>query len=370
MISSMKTPMKSILSIVILLFLGLLYQPVHAQSVNPGDILLGGAADANLLLEEYFKPFGIGFGDGLNSGWFTSPKPHQKYGFDLRFGATAAIVPDFDRFFNIDQVPLQNLKHLGGPNETPTFFGDESPGSVLGETYTNPETGLEEELYSFNMPIGIDVPYVVTPMAQLTIGLIRDTDISFRFVPNITVADDYDAGLFGFGFQHGLSQWIIPDSEKLDISVQFGYTNFRSGIRYRVAPDGGPDIENNFDRSTWDDQNMKMKSKAITSTLLFGRQMKIISFYGGIGLQNSLTTLDVNGSYPLVIPQDQDEYEPGGPTRRIFRVDDPVNLDFKNSTRLHYLVGTRIRVATLTLSASYTFARYNNLNVGFGVSFR
>tara|TARA_R100001143_G_scaffold63604_1_gene73783 strand:- start:44156 stop:45268 length:1113 start_codon:yes stop_codon:yes gene_type:complete len=370
MLRTLKVHLKSTISLLVLLIIGINPYTTTAQSINPGDILRGGTADANLLLEEYFRPFGIGFGDGLNSGWFTSPKPHQKYGFDFRIGATAAIVPDFDRFFRVDQIPLQNLKLLEGPNETPTFFGDDSPGARLGDTYINPETGVEEELYSFDMPIGVDFPYVVTPIAQLSFGLIRDTDISIRFVPKITIANDYDTALFGLGVQHGLSQWLIPEYDKLDLSVQFGYTKFGSTIRYRVDPDPDSDVENNLPRSTWDDQNMRLESDAMTSTLLFGRQMKIISFYGGIGVQKSVTTLNVNGSYPLIIPQDESEYEPGGPTRRIFRIDDPVDLEFVNATRLHYLIGTRIRVATITLSASYTFARYNNLNVGFGVSFR
>ncbi len=370
MLRTIKDHIKSTFSLLVILSIGIISQTATAQSINPGDILRGGTADANLLLEEYFRPFGIGFGDGLNSGWFTSPKPHQKYGFDFRIGATAAVVPKFDRFFRIDQIPLQNLKVLEGPNETPTFFGDDTPGARLGETFINPETGAEEELYAFDMPIGVDVPYVVTPMAQLSFGLIYDTHVSFRFVPKITIANDYDTALFGFGVQHGLSQWLIPESEKLDISVQFGYTKFGSTIRYRVDPDADSDVENNFPRSTWDDQNMRLEADAMTGTLLFGRQMKIVSFYGGIGLQQSTTNLNVNGSYPLIIPQSEEEYEPGGPTRRIFRIDDPVDLDFVNSPRLHYLVGTRIRVATITLSASYTFARYNNLNIGFGVSFR
>lgn len=370
MLSYLKNHLKSVLSILILLCFGITSPPVTAQSINPGDILRGGTADANLLLEEYFRPFGVGFGDGLNSGWFTSPKPIQKYGFDFRIGATAAIVPKFDRLFRIDQVPLQNLQVLDGPTETPTFFGDDTPGAVVGETYINPQTGAEEELYSFDMPVGVDVPYVVTPIAQLSVGLVRDTHVSFRFVPKITIQNDYDIALFGFGVQHGLSQWLIPNSDKMDISVQFGFTNFGSTIRYRVDPDVNSDIENNLPRSTWDNQNMRLESNALTSTLLFGRQTKIITFYGGIGLQNSVTTLNVNGSYPLIIPQDPNEYEPGGPTRRLFRIDDPVNLEFANATRLHYLVGTRIRVATITLSAAYTFARYGNLNVGFGFSFR
>jgi len=370
MISSLKHYVKLLSSTCVILTLGVLYQPLNAQSVNPGDILRGGTADANLLLEEYFRPFGIGFGDGLNAGWFTSPKPHQKYGFDLRFGATAAVVPDLDRFFRIDRVPLQNLQILEGPTLTPTFFGDDTPGARVGETYINPETGQEEELYSFDMPIGIDVPYVVTPMAQLTIGLVRDTDITFRFVPKITIADDYDTALFGFGVQHGLSQWLNPDSDKLDISIQLGYTNFRSSIRYRVDPDADSDVENTFPRSTWDDQNMRLEATAFTSTLLIGRELRFVSFYGGVGFQNSITTFSVNGSYPIIIPQDANEYESGGPTRRIFRIDNPVDLEFVNETRLHYLVGGRVRAGGIALSATYTFASYNNLNVGIGFSFR
>jgi len=40
-----------------------------AQFEDSGEILRSGTNDANLLMEEYMKPFAKGFGAGLNSGW-------------------------------------------------------------------------------------------------------------------------------------------------------------------------------------------------------------------------------------------------------------------------------------------------------------
>lgn len=42
---------------------------VYSQDIHPEDIIKVGVEDSQTLLDAYLKPFRVGFGMGLNSGW-------------------------------------------------------------------------------------------------------------------------------------------------------------------------------------------------------------------------------------------------------------------------------------------------------------
>src|SRR5690554_3105424 len=117
-----KYPGKSlffILSIVCISFTGL--QTANAQIGDVGEILQSGADDASLLLNEYLKPFGTGFGAGLNSGWVNTAKPYKPFGIDLRVNVGAAVVPTAEQSFNARDMVFQNLEYISGsPAESQT----------------------------------------------------------------------------------------------------------------------------------------------------------------------------------------------------------------------------------------------------------
>ncbi|MEX2462752.1 MAG: DUF6588 family protein [Balneolaceae bacterium] len=363
--------MKTIITIFLVVLTAVSFPAkAEAQDIHPEDILRAGAGDAQILMGEYFKPFSIGFGNGLNAGWFTSPKPHQKYGFDFRISATAALVPNHDMIFDVEELNLNELELVDGPRRTPTLFGQDITPASLGSYYTNPETGQTEELFSFEMPPGLDFRYVITPMAQLTLGLIYDTDVTFRFFPSSTFENDFNVNMWGFGIQHGINQWYNPTNDKLDLSIQIGYTKINSTVYFDVEPEFEPNTEDNNPPSTWENQNSNFNSDGLTVNLLAGRQFKYFTAYGGLGFQKSGISIDVNGTYPTVEPVDPSEYTPGGPTKKITPVTDPFEMELRNNIRPQLLLGGRMRFATITLSATYTLAQYQSLNVGFGLSFR
>ncbi|NQZ77234.1 MAG: hypothetical protein HRT61_14205 [Ekhidna sp.] len=51
--------------------------------VDFGTFLEASAEDANTLLENYLRPAFLGFGYGINSGWYNTAKPHKLLGFDF-----------------------------------------------------------------------------------------------------------------------------------------------------------------------------------------------------------------------------------------------------------------------------------------------
>ena len=343
---------------------------LYAQDSNPGEILRSGANDANLLIEQYLGPIGPGLGAGLNSGWFTSPRAHRPLGFDFRVSSTFAAVPNIDQLINMDRLVFENLRVLDGPTLSPTLFGDETPGTRLGETFVNPETGEMMELYSFTMPKGIGFHYVVTPMAQFTLGLIRDTNITVRYLPPLTLNDDFKTSLRGFGFQHGLNQWLNQSPDAIDVSIHMGFTEISADFNYLVEPEEGSDIQNPHPSSTWEGQGMAVRSSAFTSSLILGKQMRVLSLYGGFGFQQAKTNVRAVGAYPAAIPLGPNEYTPGGPNRTIEIVDNPIDLDFESNLRMNYFVGARLQLLIVAVSVSYNFSEYNSLNVGVGISVR
>lgn len=362
---------KSIITVFLISLLSFVYSNIaYSQEIHPENIIRVGVEDSQTLLNEYLKPFRVGFGIGLNSGWQTSPKPHQKYGFDLRVTSTAALVPFKDMIFNVDNLDLQNLQLLDGPRSTPTLFGRDITSARLGSYYTDPSTGQTEELFDFEMPSGLDFRYVITPMAQLTIGLIKDTDITIRFLPTLTIEDDLNFGIWGFGIQHGINQWYNPTDDLLDISVQVGYTSVNSKLNIEVEPEFDPEQENSFSDDHWTGQNTEFQSYGFTANLLAGRQYRFFTIYGGLGVQTSGTIIKANGAYPFVEPINQSDYTPGGPTKKITSLEDPYELKMMNRVKPNVLIGARVRVAMIAISISYSFSEYQSLNAGVGISFR
>ena len=368
--------MKRILFLpVILISVLLTFGNAQAQFADSGDILKAGATDGNLLLQEYLKPLANGFGADLNSGWINTARPYRTLGFDLRVSASIAIVPSGDRSFNIDDINFQNLERVGGPPEAQTAFGEDMSGPEMGIFGTNPVTGQRQEITRFTMPEGTGYPYVPAPMVQATVGIIKDTDVSIRFMPAVTV-DDFSVSLFGLGFKHGLNQWL-PGGALLpvDLSIQLGYTQLTSDYGFELLPDQGNDIYNPFsgNPSLWDSQAVEFDATGFTGNILVGKNLPVLSVFGGVGFQTSSITIVSPGSYPITSfnpdfnPADQSEE-----TREkiIERIDDPIDLEFDGSNSIHALAGFRIRLGFIAVSGSYTLSDYPVANVGVGLSFR
>lgn len=350
-------------------------QNAAAQFDDAGEILRSGTNDANLLLQEYLKPFANGFGADLNSGWINSARPYGTLGFDLRISAGVAIVPTGDRSFNVDELSFENLERVGGPAEAQTAFGEDVAGPEMGIFGTNPVTGLRQEITRFTMPEGTGYPFVPAPMIQATVGIVKDTDVSLRYMPTVTV-EDINTSLFGFGVKHGLNQWLPGGSVlPVDLSVQLGYTKLTSDFGFEVNPEEGQDIYNPYagNPSLWEGQSIDMEATGFTGNILVGKNLPIISVYGGIGFQSSEMTLNSPGSYPVtVFNEDYDPLDGSEETREkiIERLDEPINLSFDGSNSIQALAGFRLRLSLLTISGSYTLSNYPVANIGFGLSFR
>ena len=343
-------------------------QKTMAQLSDLGDLFEGGREDAQLLFSEYLKPFASGFGAGVNSGWVDRAKTHSLLGFHVKINFSASIVPDVDQSFLLEELGLGTLQVTQGGPETPSFSGSSSTDARLGFS----EQGLV--LADFAMPPGTGFGYIMTPMIQAGIGLPKDTDVMVRFVPPFSFLDYGEMYLYGIGIKHELNQWI-PGGAMLPLtfSVMAGYTSFGSSAGLSARPTdfnpqsdldphnlGGPGSE------TWSGQEILFSTDAWTVNLIVGKSIPVLSVYGGVGVEGSTTSVNVEGNFPYYTP----EFHQGEYKRELNAFTDPLDLSFDGANRFRAMAGVRKSLPLLTFNVDYTYADYSIVTAGIGVSLR
>ncbi len=338
---------------------------LFANTANAQDqaatFIQAGIKDAGYLTKSYLSPFAEAFGSSLNSGWYNTAKPHKLGRFDLTLTFATAFVPASEQSYIINDAELTNFR-LANPsdNEASTFFGDKGAGPKLYLTGTNPITSQEEIIDSINAPGGIDFSLVPVPVANLSVGLIKKTEIMIRYIPTTSlVAGDFDGeiSLIGFGVKHDINQYIpVLDKLPFNMSVMFGYTKLNFDIDVNVDPQYAD--PNNTDYSN---QQITLETTSFTGRLLVSKKIALLTVYGGLGFNSSETEVKLAGNYP-VITFDATAQPQSSP------VTDPVNFS-TNVGGFVGNIGARVKFLIFTVHADYTYTtNYDNLSVGLGIN--
>lgn len=363
---------KGSLLIVLMSFISV---PSFAQLDDVGTILQSGKADANSLVQAYLKPFGSGFGAGLNTGWTNTAKPHNTLGFDLTVSAGLAIVPDGDLSFDVNDLNLQQLEVESGSSVSPTISGINQSGPTMAAYADIPGQG-QEKLVEFDLPEGTNFQYVPAPMIKAGVGIIKNTDLMLRYTPEYDIENYGSFKVFGFGVKHDIKQWLPGGNlMPVDLSVMFGYTSMELGTDFNVVAEDviqdPANTENPYTASTWEGQGAELNTDAWSINALVGKTLPVISVYGGIGYEASNLSILTPGSYPTVIPNEAFQDDPNNNEPLIVNaIDQPIDVEIEGDNGFRALAGFRFRFAIFHISASYTLSNYSSYNVGFGISFR
>lgn len=313
--------------------------------IDFGTFLEAGTADANRLMESYLEPAFLGWGYGLNSGWYNSAKPHKLLGFDITPTITMAMVPTDAEFFTINPNDYSNitLNPNSPTNQAPTLFGPNLPADELplldytadGNTISLSSPtglGLEEEA---------QIPFNAVPsgMVQVGLGLMKNTELKLRIVPTIEEEGEFEFSMFGIGFMHDLKQWV-PGFKQLPIDVS-GFVGWNR-INTKIFLD-----ENN------PDQVAEFNTSGFTLQGLVSKKLSILTVFGGVGIATTTTDFKLLGTYDT----DAGTFE------------DPINFDYSSGgPRIN--LGMRLKLLILTIHADYAIQKYNTLTMGVGLSVR
>ena len=359
-------------SLIISILAGGLLSPLLSQAPSP-EFISGGVEDAELILQEYLKPYANILGSDLNAGWYNTAKPHELGGLDVTFTVSWAKAPASALSYDLATLGLNGAIEPDPGTVAPTIAGEQDPrpGLTYSQMVDMGGGNMQEVVYSsVTVPDGTGVDYFPLPMAQLTVGLPFGTDVSARFIPMVGYKDYGEIGLWGVGGKHSVSQWlpILNEMEFLDISVQGGYTKVSSSVHVVVEPQELVEVDNYPDYD-WVDQNIVLKVEGWTLNLIASQTLPVISFYEGLGYASSMVELLMEGHYPInSVILDETSLDFGKVTYEI--AENPIELRYKNFNNLRVNVGARIKLGALTLHYDFTHTLYSTHSVGIGISFR
>lgn len=253
----------------------LLFQPRagFGQLNDIGTFLRAGVEDAETLIKAYLQPLPSGIGGGLNNGWFTSASAHKTLGFSIQIKGSLAFIPEIDQQFDISELPLNNVRAANPSNTvSPTIGGVSEQGP---EVVAEGKDG--EELARFNLPEGSGFHVVPAPMIQASVGLIKNTDIIVRYVPEVEIGDYGHFEMIGIGLKHELTQWLPANSFiPIDISVMAGYTQIDLSVHLNLDPQPGsipdPDYTGNYEN-----QQASLTFDTFTAKLIVGKDLPFIT---------------------------------------------------------------------------------------------
>ena len=328
--------MKKLILIITITFFS--YSNIIAQDVIK-DFLSGPIDDTKLLIEGYMSPFGSWFGTGLNAGWYNTGKPHSFPGFDVTAGLHLITPPNNAMTF---QPVLSELIINSENNELSTFIGPNN-STMIG--YTDPITGQFKEL--FEAPGGLGWNQALPmPYLQGSIGLIKKTEILFRFAPKINV-EDLKMGYWGLGFKHDIKQWIpVVNKIPFDLSFVTGYSKLNSNLNF-----------------TNPGQNLNFDVTAFNSNLVLSKKLAFLTPYIGVGYQYSKSALSLNGDYTISNWNGEEIIEGIN-----YNITDPFDISFGGVNGFKANMGARIKLLLFTLHVDWTMAEYNMFTMGIGLN--
>lgn len=358
--------------LILFVFLGVI-QFSFAQT-NVVEFIKAGAVDANKLFQPYLEPYAFALGDGLNNGWYNSADTHKFLGFDLAVSASAIQIPGSASTFDLSKINFSSLSIASGGTIAPTIAGENISGPRLSVTDmvpdpNNPGELMLKELASFQSPPGTGVDMVPVPMAQLTLGVLPNTDLSLRYVPTVNVAldkDDINFGMIGAGIKHNFLK-SIPGLKDLplDAAVFVGYSMIEAESTLSFTPqDYGSGITS-VTFTNADDQSLRITSSSLKYGLIVSKKLGPLTVFGSISQNSSKSTVDLLGKYPVVtalsngdlVISDEDALY------------DPIALEFENSN-VSMDAGLRLKLAFFSVFGSVSKSQYTSVNAGVALGFR
>ena len=329
-------------------------------SINP---TAAGLQNVQTLVGGYITPIAEDFGGLISNGWYNTGANHKRFGFDLSIAINAVSANSASKYYSINA--LQGVAYNGtqptssGAGKAPTAYGPESefPSFNFNSGPNNliPFYGPSGGNISKDVPIGS----IAVPTIQAGIGLFANTDLRFRFTPEITI-NKTALKSWGVGLLHDIKQHI-PGIKMAPISLslllaysQMTATTDLGGVYYTQSSG-----------NSFSGQEGLGETKSYTAQILISKTIPVLTFYGGIGYNSATTTYAINGSY-YVDKAYTDLSVPGITLPSPVKLVDPFKQDFSVGG-IRFTGGIRFKFGPVFLNTDYTYFNSKGLyTMGFG----
>ena len=347
----------------LVLLIGALQTAVAQNQEDIAVFLNATGKDASKLIEAYLNPAVKSLSYGMTGSWYNTAATHKTLGIDFGVHVNLAMIPTSDNYFDPTKLGLSSYTQYTPGNTTnpgkgaPTFFGPkdrtqytidpDGNGPAPSSTLVGPEGLAVKDKIGF---AGVPVP-----VAQLSVGIIKNTDLKLRFIPK-TDAGQSSLSMFGIGIQHDIKQHIkgiklLP----FDLSVLVAYNSLKGETDLSYQNTGDSDDY----RPSSDNGMGEYKFNSMVYQLLISKKLAVLTVYGGVGYSTINTTVDVNGTYTIQATNPAPDFD----------IKDPVSISIKNKS-MRFTAGMRLKLGPIYLVGDYTLQKYKMINVGLGFSIR
>jgi hypothetical protein len=328
------------------------------------QLLKSGPADATKLVDAYGRPLFKGLGLGMNSGWTNTAETNGLLHFDLRITATAVFVPQSDRNFDVTKIGLSNTIRPDNPLNilAPTFSGNTKTNGPLMNIYDNDGN----KVTSFNLPGGQLSSVVPAPQLQLTVGLIKNTDVTIRAIPKVKVSDDIGSvSMIGFGIKHNIMRDIFGSAGAIvpfDLALAFSYNKLNYNKSLNVQPENGAAPADAQQSTDFSNQAIEGHLNSFLFEAVFSKQILFFTPYIAAGYNTAKTDVSLVGNYPItsdIIPVVNQKF--------YTTYNNPVTINERSVNGMSAEIGFQFKLPIFRLYASYGIAAsYSMVNAGIG----
>jgi hypothetical protein len=370
--------MKKIFTLIALT--ALITTAANAQNNDFSSLFKSGPGDATKLAQAYLEPFFKGFGNSMSGGWTNTAKTKKLLHFDLRVSASGTMVPTADQSFDYSKIGLSSAvgpKTVGQSTVTPTFGGNSNTAGAPISIYST--DGSHTKLADFTLPSGV-YNIVPAPQIQLTVGLIKNTDVTLRYMPTINSSsfgsnsgsNNFSIDMIGFGIKHniiqdfGSAKHVMP----FDLAIAVGYTkltyNYGLTVNPQTDPNGKTAKPKDASQSTdFSNQNLSGKFSNINIQAILSKKLLFFTPIISAGYTSCSTTIGTYGNYPITTGVD-------GPITQnpvYTTYNNPVVINETSLSGLHADVGFQLNILILNIYGSYSAGQYSSFNGGIGLGF-
>lgn len=333
----------------------------HAQN-DAARLLRSGKDEAAKLLTGYFNPLTKGLASGVNDAWYSTAKPLGPLGFDIRTGVGFSITNSDAESFTLASVSANRdynkgivIEPVNGIYDTkiPTLVGNGKSVDLIVKTSNPLLPGQTINIDTIKGIEGLNTPISLgaSPFVQLSVGIVKETEIMVRFLP--IQSGDYSSSGYGFGVKHSLTQWIWGvDKLPIDISGIFTYTNnvleYKFGDNY-LKSDGssGSLSESEYKNS----QKVRITTSGWQVGAIISKKLLFFTPYASIVFNNATSEMAMLGIYPV------QSVRQNGATIENYteNVTDPVKLSSTLSA-MRSAFGFRTKFGPIALGAEYNLS--------------
>jgi hypothetical protein len=220
------------------------------------------------------------------------------------------------------------------------------------------------QVSTFDLPKGV-IQYVPAPNIQLTVGLVKHTDLTIRTTPTIKISDDAGSvGVFGFGLKHDIIQDFAKKGaiKPFDLAIAVNYNRLKYSKTLDVKPSNGTTAAPG-QSSDFSNQHIDAVFSGVNIQAIISKKLLFFTPFVSVGYQTAKTNLDVLGNYPIqsTVPGQGSFYT---------TITDPVHINQNSISGLRGDLGFQLNLAIFRIYASVSQGGgYTSGNAGIGFGF-